>query len=112
MLNILSLLLVVTAVFAYLTHRYTKLPTTIGVMASALGRRWFRLARGSALVLTWGGLRGGISVALALSLPARPESSIIEMLTYSVVLFSVFAQGLTVGAVAKAVSVDKNEHEI
>lgn len=36
MLNIISLLLVVTAVFAYLTHRYTKLPTTIGVMASAL----------------------------------------------------------------------------
>ncbi len=68
----------------------------------AIWHRWFALPRGSALVLTWGGLRGGISVALALSLPPGRESEVIVMLTYSVVLFSIIGQGLTVGALARA----------
>lgn len=48
-------------------------------------------------VLTWGGLRGGISVALALSLPASPERELILMMTYVVVIFSILVQGLTIG---------------
>ncbi len=48
-------------------------------------------------VLTWGGLRGGISVALALSLPASPERELILMMTYVVVVFSILVQGLTIG---------------
>src|SRR5664279_1207390 len=60
----------------------------------AIWNRWFALPRGAALVLTWGGLRGGISVALALSLPPGRESEVIVMLTYSVVLFSIIGQGL------------------
>jgi len=47
-------------------------------------------------IMTWGGLRGGISVALALSLPASPERELILLLTYSVVLFSILVQGLTI----------------
>lgn len=47
-------------------------------------------------VLTWGGLRGGISVALALSLPAIPEKPLLLTCTYAVVLFSIIVQGLTV----------------
>ena len=47
-------------------------------------------------IMTWGGLRGGISVALALSLPASPERQLILALTYSVVLFSILVQGLTI----------------
>jgi len=75
---------------------------TVGVPVLALPR-WFDLPAGSAPLLTWGGVRGGISVALALSIPVSPSSEIIVMLTYSVVLFSVFVQGLTIGAVAKRV---------
>jgi CPA1 family monovalent cation:H+ antiporter len=48
-------------------------------------------------VLTWGGLRGGISVALALSLPPSPERELILMMTYVVVVFSILVQGLTIG---------------
>ena len=46
-------------------------------------------------VLVWGGLRGGISVALALSLPDIPEKQTILAITYSVVIFSIIVQGLT-----------------
>jgi len=46
-------------------------------------------------VLTWGGLRGGISIALALSLPSGPERSALLTVTYVVVVFSILVQGLT-----------------
>ncbi|MGQ9371641.1 cation:proton antiporter [Azospirillum sp. A39] len=47
-------------------------------------------------VMTWGGLRGGISVALALSLPAGEAKALILPATYAVVVFSIVVQGLTV----------------
>jgi monovalent cation:H+ antiporter, CPA1 family len=61
----------------------------------------FNLPGGSWKVLTWGGLRGGISVALALSLPAGPERNTLVALTYSVVVFSILAQGLSIGYVTR-----------
>jgi len=48
-------------------------------------------------ILTWGGLRGGISVAMALSLPPGHHRDIILTITYVVVIFSIVVQGLTVG---------------
>ena len=47
-------------------------------------------------ILTWGGLRGGISVALALSIPEGPERDIIVAVTYIIVVISILLQGLTV----------------
>ena len=51
--------------------------------------------------LTWAGIRGGISVALALSLPESPAKSGILAATYAVVLFSIIVQGLTLERVAR-----------
>lgn len=52
-------------------------------------------------ILTWGGLRGGISVALALSLPTSAFNEIFVSVTYIIVLFSIVVQGLTIGRFAK-----------
>ncbi len=58
---------------------------------------------GTIPVLTWGGLRGGISVALALSLPEGAEKSALLAATYGVVLFSLIVQGLSLRAVIQRV---------
>jgi CPA1 family monovalent cation:H+ antiporter len=73
---------------------------TVGMPVAMLGGA-FNLPRGSWKVLTWGGLRGGISVALALSLPAGPERNMVVALTYGVVVFSILAQGLSIGFVTR-----------
>jgi len=52
-------------------------------------------------IMTWGGLRGGISIALALSLPLGEEREIILTITYLVVAFSILVQGLTISQVVK-----------
>lgn len=74
---------------------------TVGLPVSLLERA-FKLPKGSGWVLTWGGLRGGISVALALSLPASPERNIVLAMTYCIVVFSIIGQGLTIGRVVRA----------
>ena len=57
-------------------------------------------------ILTWGGLRGGISVALALSLPPGKNREIILAITYIIVIFSIIVQGLTIGKLVKASKTD------
>jgi monovalent cation:H+ antiporter, CPA1 family len=52
-------------------------------------------------LLTWGGLRGGISVALALSLRPSQDRDVILAITYAVVVFSILVQGTTLGPLAK-----------
>ncbi|MCP4001378.1 MAG: sodium:proton antiporter, partial [Gammaproteobacteria bacterium] len=47
-------------------------------------------------IMTWGGLRGGISVALALSVPSGPEREALLTITYIIVAFSILVQGLTI----------------
>jgi len=53
------------------------------------------------LIMTWGGLRGGISIALALSLTQTMERDLFLVITYIIVVFSIIVQGLTVGKLIK-----------
>jgi CPA1 family monovalent cation:H+ antiporter len=54
-------------------------------------------------LLTWGGLRGGVSVALALSLPAGEVRDAIVTITYVVVVFSILVQGLSIGPLVRRI---------
>jgi CPA1 family monovalent cation:H+ antiporter len=56
---------------------------------------------GAIRILTWGGLRGGISVALALSLPSGGERELILAVTYVIVVFSILVQGLSIGRLVR-----------
>ena len=64
-------------------------------------RLWIKFEKNAVLILTWGGLRGGLSVAMALSLPVAMYRDEFVLITYIIVVFSVIVQGLTIGKVAK-----------
>lgn len=66
----------------------------VGIPLSLLGLRQ-SFTKGAIPVLTWGGLRGGISVALVLSLPPSAYKETLLTVTYAVVIFSIVIQGLT-----------------
>ena len=68
--------------------------SAVSVPVVGLGRAQ-RFIPGTIPALTWGGLRGGISVALALSIPEVAEKSVILAATYTVVIFTIVVQGLT-----------------
>jgi Na+:H+ antiporter len=76
----------------------------ISVAASALPLSLHLPGRfGGVIVLTWGGLRGGLSVALALSLPPSDYKGMLLTIAYGIVVFSIVVQGLTLDRVARGV---------
>lgn len=81
----------------------------VRLVAIVVTTRW--LDRGGPLywrwagVITWGGLRGGISVAMALILPPGPWTGPVLLITYTVVVFSIVVQGLTMKRLARVANV-------
>lgn len=59
-----------------------------------------KFSKGTIKILVWGGLRGGVSIALALSIKDGPYTDVIVAITYFVVVFSIIVQGLTIGKFA------------
>jgi len=84
----------VVAVPLVLLARLISVGLPIGVM-----RHFRSFSSGTVTILTWGGLRGGISIAMALSLPASEQRSALVTVTYVVVAFAMLVQGLTLGSV-------------
>ncbi|ODM51854.1 cation:proton antiporter [Elizabethkingia meningoseptica] len=62
-------------------------------------------------VLVWGGIRGGVSIALAMSVPKNEYSTVILSITYFVVVFSIIVQGLTIGKVANPKKIANEEQQ-
>jgi CPA1 family monovalent cation:H+ antiporter len=74
---------------------------SVGLPLSVI-RCWREFTPGTVRIMTWGGLRGGISVALALSLPASREREIVLVVTYIIVVFSILVQGLSLKRLVRA----------
>ncbi len=102
-------LLILTLKAPYLIAGLLAIPTVLlsRFLSVGLPMSFLRVRRGTSpgahavKVLTWGGLRGGISVALALSLPAGAERDALVVVTYVVVAFSIIVQGLSFGPLLK-----------
>jgi len=72
-------------------------------------RRKINFEPNAIAILTWGGLRGALSIALALSLPPGMHRDLFVTITYIVVVFSILVQGLTIGRLYKWLA--KNTHK-
>jgi CPA1 family monovalent cation:H+ antiporter len=88
------------AVFVVLLARWISVAGCVGIT-----RIWRKRERGRITVLTWGGLRGGLSIAMALSLPEGATRNLLLVCTYCVVVFCIFVQGLSVERVIRRVCV-------
>jgi monovalent cation:H+ antiporter, CPA1 family len=103
-------LLVLTLTSQYLLAGLLAIPMALFARAVSVGvpigimRRFRSYSPGAVSILTWGGLRGGISVALALSLPDGDTRDLLVTVTYCVVVFSIVVQGLTLGPLVRAMA--------
>jgi CPA1 family monovalent cation:H+ antiporter len=91
-----TLLLSLCAIPVVLASRYISVLLPIGLL-----RFHTCFEKNETSLLTWGGLRGGLSVALALSVPAAMHGQTFVAITYVIVLFSILVQGLTIGKLAR-----------
>lgn len=82
----------------------------IGSRFLGVGATMRLMGRPGSLITTWAGLRGGISVALALSLPPGPEREVVLTMTYVVVVFSIAVQGLTLETLTSRASPVPRRH--
>lgn len=103
--------------FLSLSFRIDTAIASVGAIIIAMMARWLsvmlpvasvsmfrKFSPNVVLIMTWGGLRGGISIALALTLPFGSIRDFILVITYAVVLFSIMVQGLTLGGLVRRIT--------
>lgn len=112
-LNMILFLMIGLEVFAIDFNNEIFLAGGVAIFLSLLGRLcsvaipvlalkpFSNFSKGTIPILTWGGIKGGISIALALSLPDGAYKDLILGTTYIVVIFSIIIQGLTIAPLAK-----------
>jgi CPA1 family monovalent cation:H+ antiporter len=94
------------------------IPAILGVrwlsVVGSLGmvRVFHKPARGAITVLTWGGLRGGLAVALALALPPGKLHDQLLAMTYVIVIFSVVVQGLTMSSLLRRLGLSSSAGQL
>jgi len=99
------------SIFLVLIARYLSLIIPVQIFSKRL-----EFLPHTSIIMTWGGLRGGISIALALSLTDEMNRDLILTVTYVVVVFSIIVQGLSIGNLAtrllgkENMIVNKDEH--
>ena len=98
-LNTQLLLVALLTIPLVLLARFVAVAIPLGLLHSVLP-----LPKSALPILTWGALRGGISIALALALPPGLVKNVILTATFAVVLFSVFAQGSSLMRLSKRYS--------
>jgi CPA1 family monovalent cation:H+ antiporter len=116
--EVLNAILFVTLGLEFLTLNFTSDIglAAVGAIVIVIAARWIsvmvpvawvslfrKFGPNVVLLMTWGGLRGGISIALALTIPHGPIRDFIVAITYVVVLFSILVQGLTMGSLVRRV---------
>ncbi len=90
------------AILIVLTSRFVSLIVPIHYFRERLN-----FAPYTAAIMTWGGLRGGISIALALSLTQEEGRNLFLAVTYGVVIFSIVVQGLTIERLTRSLGLSK-----
>lgn len=94
-INSTVFILGITAIVIVLFGRWVSVLLPVMVL-----EKWFYFSPRSVRILTWGGLRGGLPIAMALTLPAGAYRDVILWMTYAVVVFSILVQGTTIGKLA------------
>jgi CPA1 family monovalent cation:H+ antiporter len=89
----------IAAIVIVLLSRYLSVAGSVRAL-----QPWSNFERGTIAILTWGGLRGGLSIAMALSLPHSPHRDLLVFITYMVVVFSILGQGLTLAPLIRRIS--------
>ncbi len=90
--NLIILIIGMISIFVVLFARWVSVFFPILLLRFKL-----KFEKNTVAILTWGGLRGGLSVALALSLGAKMYRDEFLLITYMIVVFSILVQGLTIG---------------
>jgi CPA1 family monovalent cation:H+ antiporter len=93
-------------VIAVLIGRFVSVALPVFLM-----RFRYKFEEGTIRLMTWGGLRGGISIAMALALPPGHEKELILAMTYLVVVFSILFQGTTFRHIAKAIRKEPSSNQ-